>query len=291
MSEKVQQAIQLIKAGDKQEGRQILADVLARDPKNETAWLWMAGVVDSDEQRLYCVKEVLKINPSNQAAQQALDSLSRDQVEPSYSGGGRQAAATAPVEKPAEPIPAAPSTAAMPGDQELTEYVVRELGNHVEKREIIYKLAQVTGRSWSEVEAFVGEVEDSQQQRIARRRAPLLLIVGLITIAGGVALALPNVSLVMQFLRDPGANLLYTPYLVRRIIALVVGLGMVAGGILGILWAFMPPSKEAMEAAMGGERGRDESVDDLVDVGVWLDTSGSGDRHSGSRRRGRIRLL
>jgi hypothetical protein len=291
MSEKVQQAIQLIKAGDKQEGRQILADVLAGDPKNEMAWLWMAGVVDSDEQRLYCVKEVLKINPSNQAAQQALDSLSKDQVEPGYDAAGRQAAATVPADKSAEPIPATPSTAAMPEDRELAEFVVHELGNHVKKGEIVYKLAEMTGRPWSQVEAFVNEIEASQRQRIARRQAPLLLIVGLITIVGGVVLALPNVSVVMQFLHDPGAYLLYTPYLVRRIVALVVGLGMVAGGILGILWAFMPPSKESMGAAMGGDSGRHESVDDLVDVGVWLDTSGSGGRHSRNRRRGRIRLL
>ena len=289
MSEKLQQAIQLIKAGDKQEGRQILADVLAGDPKNETAWLWMAGVVDSDEQRLYCVKEVLKINPSNQAAQQALDSLSKDQVEPGYDAGDRQAAATVP--KSAEPITAAPPTAALPEDRELAEFVVRELGNHVKKGEIVYKLADMTRKPWSEVETFVDEIEASQGQRIARRQAPLLIIVGLITIAGGVALALPNISLVMQFLRDPGANLLYTPYVVRRIVVLVVGLGMVAGGILGILWAFMPPSKESMEAAMGGDSGRHESVDDLVDVGVWLDTSGHGGSHTRRRRRGRIRLL
>ena len=53
MSDKLQQAIVLIKSGDKQNGERLLAEVLKADPGNEAAWLWMSGVVANDEQRLY----------------------------------------------------------------------------------------------------------------------------------------------------------------------------------------------------------------------------------------------
>jgi hypothetical protein len=137
---------------------------------------------------------------------------------------------------------------------------------------------------WSQAESFVHEVETSQRQRIARRQAPLLVIVGLITIVGGAALALPNISFFIQFVQDPAANILYTPYLLRKLAILVVGLGMTAGGIVGILWAIVPSTKGAFPAdALDAGADRYQSVDDLVDVGVWLDTT------SGASRRGRRR--
>lgn len=75
MSKQLQQAIRLIKEGQKQQGRQLLAEILKREPKHELAWLWLAGVVDSDEQRRHCLKQVLAINPNNTHAQQGLARL------------------------------------------------------------------------------------------------------------------------------------------------------------------------------------------------------------------------
>lgn len=74
MSEKLQQAIASIKSGNKQHGQQLLAQILQAEPNNETAWLWMSAVVDEDK-RKYCIERVLKINPNNQAAKQALGNL------------------------------------------------------------------------------------------------------------------------------------------------------------------------------------------------------------------------
>lgn len=74
MSEKLQQAITSIKAGDQQTGRQLLAQILQAEPNNETAWLWMSAVVDEDKRR-YCIERVLRINPQNQSALRALGKL------------------------------------------------------------------------------------------------------------------------------------------------------------------------------------------------------------------------
>jgi hypothetical protein len=76
MSEKLPIAIEAIKAGNKQLGQQLLAQILQADPNNEQAWLWMSAVVDEDK-RKYCIERVLKINPNNILASQALSELNQ----------------------------------------------------------------------------------------------------------------------------------------------------------------------------------------------------------------------
>lgn len=76
MSEKLPIAIKAIKAGNKQLGQQLLAQILQSDPNNEQAWLWMSAVVDEDK-RKYCIERVLRINPNNILASQALNDLNQ----------------------------------------------------------------------------------------------------------------------------------------------------------------------------------------------------------------------
>ena len=64
----LQKAITAIRAGDKEAGRSLLAEIIKSDPKNEMAWLWMSGAVEYDDSRRQCLEHVLTINPHNQAA-------------------------------------------------------------------------------------------------------------------------------------------------------------------------------------------------------------------------------
>lgn len=81
MSGDLQNAISLIKSGHKEEGQAILIQILEDDPQNEKAWIWMSAVVDTDEMRLECLDEALKINPNNQAAQKGAAKL-REKLPP-----------------------------------------------------------------------------------------------------------------------------------------------------------------------------------------------------------------
>jgi len=69
------QAIMAFKAGRKTEARQLLGKVLALDSENETAWLWLSGAVDTREERIACLENVLSINSDNNAARRGLESL------------------------------------------------------------------------------------------------------------------------------------------------------------------------------------------------------------------------
>jgi tetratricopeptide (TPR) repeat protein len=73
--ELLQKAIGLVQVGNKSGAIMILKEIVTKDPKNENAWLWLASCFDKPENKIRCLQKVLKINPNNQRAKQALDRL------------------------------------------------------------------------------------------------------------------------------------------------------------------------------------------------------------------------
>lgn len=53
----------------------MLETVLDADEHNEQAWIWMSSVVDSDEERVICLQNVMTINPLNETARKGLVAL------------------------------------------------------------------------------------------------------------------------------------------------------------------------------------------------------------------------
>ena len=73
----LQQGIALAKAGRHEEARELLLQVIDQDERNETAWLWISGVVDNDEDKAIALENVLQINPANEWAKRGLAILGR----------------------------------------------------------------------------------------------------------------------------------------------------------------------------------------------------------------------
>jgi len=73
----LKRAIEVIKAGDKKKGGEILFEIINKQPKNELAWAWLSVCVRDDKQKKYCIEKVLEINPDNLKAKQALERLNR----------------------------------------------------------------------------------------------------------------------------------------------------------------------------------------------------------------------
>jgi len=76
-SEMVQRAIQRARAGRRTEARDLLLEVVESDPQNETAWMWLSGLVDSVEDRIIACENVLTINPANEKVRLYLTELQR----------------------------------------------------------------------------------------------------------------------------------------------------------------------------------------------------------------------
>lgn len=72
---RLQQAIELAQQGKRAEARLILSNLVAEYPDLEMAWLWLATVAASPEERLAALRRVVEINPANQTARAALEKL------------------------------------------------------------------------------------------------------------------------------------------------------------------------------------------------------------------------
>lgn len=94
------------RAGDKEQARHLLLQVIEQDEQVEAAWLWLSDVVDDPAERQICLENVLALNPDNQAARAGLHWLLT-----------QAPAATPPpaASPPPPPAPAAPASQIGPG--------------------------------------------------------------------------------------------------------------------------------------------------------------------------------
>lgn len=68
----LQEAIGAVYKGEKVRARDLLTRLLKNDQANPVYWLWMSTVVDTQKERVYCLQEVLKRDPHNEAARRGL---------------------------------------------------------------------------------------------------------------------------------------------------------------------------------------------------------------------------
>jgi len=76
-TELLQRGIALAKAGRREEARDILLQVVEQDERNESAWLWISGVVDTDDDKAIALENVLTLNPNNEWARRGLQLMGR----------------------------------------------------------------------------------------------------------------------------------------------------------------------------------------------------------------------
>jgi hypothetical protein len=75
MQDQLQHAIQLAQAGQRDQARPLLRQVVKSQPHSEAAWLWLAAVAETPAERLEALKTAFLLNPSNQQTRSALQSL------------------------------------------------------------------------------------------------------------------------------------------------------------------------------------------------------------------------
>ena len=64
-----------VEQGNIQQARLIFQAILQENPRDEDAWLALAGVVTEEDDKRVCYENVLKINKSNKAAKEGLRNL------------------------------------------------------------------------------------------------------------------------------------------------------------------------------------------------------------------------
>jgi len=85
ISQWLRDGIAAAKAGQRAEARELLLRVVEANEQSEQAWLWLSGVVDSDEDRLIALENVLALNPDNAQALAGIKWV-QGQLQPSEPG-------------------------------------------------------------------------------------------------------------------------------------------------------------------------------------------------------------
>jgi len=121
-------------------------------------------------------------------------------------------------------------------NEELTTFIIKELGKHHDRKEIIRKVCEQGGLNWKEGERLLTLVEARHRSTIAARQTPLLLFLSIGTLFLGIGLMAFNMQILLAFFqKDVLAQILSLQGSYYRFIGLITGLGMTIGSMVG-LW-------------------------------------------------------
>jgi hypothetical protein len=124
-------------------------------------------------------------------------------------------------------------------DDKLTTLIVEELTHHRDRKELVRMVCERGRLHWKDAERLVEEVEAQHRRTIAARQTPLLLFFSIGTLVVGLGLMAMNLQPLLTFFqKDVVGQVLSVQSGYYQILGLVSGLGMSAGGLVG-LWKAM----------------------------------------------------
>jgi hypothetical protein len=250
---------QHIEAGDKASAARELSEILRAEPRNVSAWLLLASLLDDPQKQLDCYRRILHIDPQHPQAQRHLRALHEtlrssvaaesealsETIVPSYAEplaeygefDAQVEAARFDYEKDAQ---------ALSPDEEkaLVEYVVKALSSHVRPRNVLFEVCHRSGMSWQDAEAFVARVSAEHRHRIAASKSPLSLFLGIGTILAGIVVTFGGGVVLIdswQYLSTLddwsflNSVVRHSSYYLRGFGIIFLGLSMMLGGTAGVV--------------------------------------------------------
>ena len=76
-----QEAVKAAREGDKVRSRDLLTRLLRNTKNNPDYWLWMSGVVDTRQEQLFCLQNLLQLDPENEIARRGMIMLGEKPAE------------------------------------------------------------------------------------------------------------------------------------------------------------------------------------------------------------------
>lgn len=165
--------IAAVKAGNKIEARRLLLKVVESDEQNEQAWLWLSGVVETDNDRRVCLENVLTLNPQHELARRGLEKLERAaQVEADARMADADIADTqaedAEIIVRKEYAPISPAAAVLYPERQVKEWRYRDPTNLQQAPEVGIASVSTYDDVWSQETAVCGycaqEIDEDASQ-------------------------------------------------------------------------------------------------------------------------------
>ena len=73
-------------------------------------------------------------------------------------------------------------------DSKINKWIIKKSIRHANQDDLILALTEKTGMSWPQAEAYVFQVQTENSKRIARGQSPILILIALTTMLGGLGL-------------------------------------------------------------------------------------------------------
>ena len=124
-------------------------------------------------------------------------------------------------------------------NEELTAFIIKELSNHHDRKDIIRKVCERGGLNWKQAEQLIVLIEAKHIRTITVRQAPGLLFLSIGTLLLGIGLLAFNLQILLAFFqKDVLEQILSLQSGSYRVIGLVTGVGMTVGGLVGLWKSF-----------------------------------------------------
>jgi len=121
-------------------------------------------------------------------------------------------------------------------NEELTTFIIQELGKPLDRKEIIRRVCRKSGLRWKEAERLVILIEARYRRTAPTRQTTLLLFLSIAALLVGIGLLAYNMqTLLTLFQKDVPAQILSLQDNYHGLMVLITGLGVTAGGAAG-LW-------------------------------------------------------
>ncbi|MCP4542600.1 MAG: hypothetical protein GY832_36220 [Chloroflexi bacterium] len=126
--------------------------------------------------------------------------------------------------------------------QKDTDFIVSELAKYRNHNDVIKDLSEQSGYRWDEAAAIVHRVESEQDQAIQVRRRPILTVLGVMYIIGGLALIVAGVYSALIGEAIP-LTLSIGPVEIDfpnggQTVPIVAGFPTLLGGVVGTIYAY-----------------------------------------------------
>jgi hypothetical protein len=118
--------------------------------------------------------------------------------------------------------------------EQAAAFIINELGRQSHRDDIIVDLCRDMDIDWEQAEELMRDVEAYHGQTIARRQSPLLIVIGLGIILGGLALTTYGAMFFLDLVQmETFEQIWYTQYIQLPVGSFVTGTAMIVGGIIG----------------------------------------------------------
>lgn len=241
----------LAQNGDHAAAKSEVINLLRTQPNLVPAWLLLAELLDTTDEKAQCYQKVLEIDANNDYAIRFLEHINSSPSEcdavdgtlniPSPFDDDDVLYTQLNTHAQSENSDADLGEEEIEDDEnsddnltredELTHYVIQELGDHVDPDDIIREVCLRSEMDWNQAEEFVNQITSKHALTIAKRRSPLRLIIAIPTLIVGVVWFIYTIITILL----NGDSTLSVIFMLLQSYGHFIGsIAMMLGGSLGI---------------------------------------------------------